>query len=53
MLLASYHISRGMGSRQDLRSQDQKDADALLGKASDSTVGNARLGLWLGQRLLG
>lgn len=49
MLSASFHLARGMGARQDVRTQEEKKQ----GVVGDEVVGNASLGLWVGERLLG
>lgn len=43
MLVASFTILRGMGSR----------VEDVNGNDKDNIVGNAKLGLWVGERLLG
>ena len=49
MLAASFNITKGMGTRIDSRSPADKAANV----SGDEAVGNVRLGLWVGERLLG
>lgn len=57
MLHASFHIASGMGARPDPQAKKQVSVVANGEKTSSiappNVVGNARLGLWLGTRLLG
>lgn len=53
MLLASLHIARGMGARPDARTKEQQAADKAAGVLRENEVGNARLGLWVGEKLAG
>ncbi|KAL8280647.1 hypothetical protein RQP46_006970 [Phenoliferia psychrophenolica] len=48
MLSASYNITRGMGARDDVRSDLEKTQNV----PGDESVGNVRLGLWVGERLV-
>ncbi|KAK4700768.1 hypothetical protein P7C70_g5479, partial [Phenoliferia sp. Uapishka_3] len=49
MLAASYNIAKGMGSRGDGKPPEVEQVKGIVG---DESVGNARLGLWVGERLL-
>lgn len=53
MLAASYHITRGMGSRPDPRTPEEKLSASQSSVLGDDVVGNAVLGLWVGEKLLG
>jgi hypothetical protein len=53
MLVASLHIARGMGARPETRSKEEQEQDRQLGRTGENEVGNARLGLWVGERLEG
>lgn len=53
MLLASLHIARNMGARPDFRTKEEQERDKQLGRTGANEVGNARLGLWVGERLGG
>lgn len=57
MLHASFHIASGMGARPDPQAKKQisvvANGEKTSSTAPPNVVGNARLGLWLGTRLLG
>ncbi|KAM0755166.1 hypothetical protein T439DRAFT_322218 [Meredithblackwellia eburnea MCA 4105] len=47
MLSASYGLTRGMGPRKDTRTDGERES----GVVGEENVGNARLGIWVGERL--
>lgn len=57
MASASYLIARGMGSKSDGKARKSKTGEAPLVNPPPRNrvdeVGNARLGLWLGGKMLG
>lgn len=57
MASASYLIARGMGSKSDGKTRKPKIGEALTvnppSRNRVDEVGNARLGLWLGGKMLG